>query len=448
MIILQSAKISVTGEGKTHNEGWVNYYEPIDHRERAHNGCVYLVADGVGSGHIGALASRQVVEKAMQIYRNDPANDISARLRHAFQEANKLVYRQKKVLASSSNMGTTLVAVAIQEQKAYVANVGNSRAYIIREAHIQQITQDHSLVTEQPRRESLFPEQASRSPQQDKLTRIMGQSNTVKVDLFEGSFLPGDILVLCTRSLTKYLSDGEIGGIALKYEPDDAVEHLVTLAKQRGGECNISAIVVRAISTAVLSNDFLSEKGDTKELSPKNRAQRWIGVMLVLAAVAAIIGGMWVYSQEIIPLSPNKTPTTRSASPQVSPSKPLSTVTESANTPETSVSWKYAVPSLSYPHDKAIVMGKEPTPILKWQAENDLEIDEWYEVQIGRVGEPKAFSRLRVKDGELRLAEHLFPGTYWWRVVVVEVDKAGQAVALSSPSERWEFNWLPTGTDE
>ena len=161
---LEIAKLSDTGQSRPHNEDYVGYFIPTDPQQLARKGAIYLVADGMGGHSAGEVASEAAVELAIGHYYSDPSDDVGTSLVNAFQEANRLIYEQAQADPSKSGMGTTLVAAVILGRKVYLANVGDSRAYLVNGRGITQISEDHSWVAEQMRAGLLTEKEARRHP--------------------------------------------------------------------------------------------------------------------------------------------------------------------------------------------------------------------------------------------------------------------------------------------
>jgi protein phosphatase len=147
-------------------------------------------------------------------------------------------------------MGTTAVAAVVRGRELYVANVGDSRAYLLRNGKLTQVTRDHSFVQEQIEAGILTPEEARTHPQRNVVTRALGSKPDVQVDTFGGKLEPGDTLLLCTDGLSEHVEDETIAAMLSQYHPREAVPRLIALANQRGGSDNISALVVQIGSAA------------------------------------------------------------------------------------------------------------------------------------------------------------------------------------------------------
>jgi serine/threonine protein phosphatase PrpC len=182
----------------------------------------------------------------------------------AMRAANRAIYEQAQADPSKVGMGTTLVAAAVVADKVYVANVGDSRAYVLSDQGIAQVTDDHSWVSEQVQAGLLTPDQARGHPQRNLVTRALGTRPSVEIDVFEGSIAPGDVVLLCSDGLTNMLEDEEIAAILRKHAPQEAVLALVEAANQRGGPDNITVVVVAAARA-------------TPGAEPARRRPAWLG---------------------------------------------------------------------------------------------------------------------------------------------------------------------------
>jgi serine/threonine protein phosphatase PrpC len=286
---LVTAKLTDVGRARPRNEDFVEYHVPTDPEQLARKGSIYLVADGMGGHQAGEVASQSAVEIVVANYYTDDTSDIGAGLVRAFRLANQEIYAMAQTDPSMSGMGTTLVAAVILGRKVYVANVGDSRAYLINNGGMVQITEDHSWVEEQVRAGLLTPEQARRHPQRNLVTRALGSRPSVEVDLFVGEIDDGDTLLLCTDGLTGRVEDPEIASVVQSQHPQEAVQTLVQLANDRGGNDNISVLIVstQADLPAVTAPVFATASG---------RPSRWsLLVLILLGAVAVlvlVIGGL------------------------------------------------------------------------------------------------------------------------------------------------------------
>ncbi|MBN1284086.1 MAG: serine/threonine-protein phosphatase [Anaerolineae bacterium] len=243
---------SDVGRTRRHNEDYADYYTPDDPQELAARGRLYVVADGVGGAAAGDVASRYAVRKALAYYyapegqvEEMDGQDPQARLIQAVQVASADIYEFS--VPRAQPMATTLVAALVRGGELLVANVGDSRAYLVRGDQIRQVTDDHSLVAQKVRQGQVAPEHAAAHPQRNLLTRTVGGGASVEVDVFAGPLRMGDIVVLCTDGLTRYLPDEEIAQHVRTLRPQQAVDAMVALANERGGKDNITVLVLQAV---------------------------------------------------------------------------------------------------------------------------------------------------------------------------------------------------------
>jgi serine/threonine protein phosphatase PrpC len=240
----QVAQLSDPGRVRAHNEDYVDHYVPSDPEQLATRGAMYVVADGMGGHQAGEVASRAAVELVIEQYYADATHDVGTGLVRAIRAANRIIYEQAQADLSKGGMGTTLVAVVIVGSTVHVANVGDSRAYLIGSDGITQITDDHSWVQEQVRTGMLTPEQARQHPQRNIVTRALGSKPSVEVDLFRGQLAEGDTLLLCSDGLSGLVEDRELQAVVESQPAEEASRTLVAMANERGGADNITVLIV------------------------------------------------------------------------------------------------------------------------------------------------------------------------------------------------------------
>lgn len=212
---------------------------------------LFIVADGMGGHNAGEVASRMATERIReQLDASSLPQDeegIQSVLRETIQQANAEIYRHGGHYEALQGMGTTVVVVLIRAGKLYVAHVGDSRAYLLRDGTLLQLTEDHTHVAQLVRQGQLNPEEARGHHQRHVLSRVLGGSETVEVDL---AVIPyqGEPLLLCTDGLTDMLEDQEIRDILSPLpEPQKACEILVDEANEHGGRDNVTVVVVREV---------------------------------------------------------------------------------------------------------------------------------------------------------------------------------------------------------
>ena len=213
---------------------------------------VYVVCDGMGGAAAGEVASSLAVDEMMRLLtRRSADNPLPAEAEQAVSAANQVILARSQSSTKLKGMGTTLVALLVNESHAWMVNVGDSRGYRLRGSrpnpHLEQITIDHSLVEEQIRMGQMSRLQALRSPLRNVITRALGTQDCVTPDLFELEAEPGDLFLLCSDGLTRELSDPLIETILRIDVPlDELCVRLVAAANQAGGHDNITCLLVRA----------------------------------------------------------------------------------------------------------------------------------------------------------------------------------------------------------
>ncbi len=241
---LEVAQLTDVGRKREHNEDNMAYVIPKDQLVMAKKGALFIVADGMGGHAAGEVASEIAVDTVSNVYYQDDGDDIAYSLLYAIKRANALIHQRASENMLRSGMGTTCVAAVVRGNMAYVANVGDSRAYLVRNGQAKQVSQDHSWVAEQVRAGLLTEDQARTHAQRNVITRCLGTQADVEIDVFPEQIEDKDALVLCTDGLSGLVSDDEIRRIIDQSGPQDSVYHLVQRANENGGPDNITAIVV------------------------------------------------------------------------------------------------------------------------------------------------------------------------------------------------------------
>jgi protein phosphatase len=236
------------GRVRDHNEDFVAFKEPADMGELARNGWLYIVADGVGGADAGEVASQFATERTIHNYLADGETaDWGERLYTAMQAANTELRQLVSEQASTTGnrMATTMVAAVLHGSGATLANVGDSRGYHWKNGALQQITKDQSLVARLLEEGAITEEEAVNHPRRNVILHSLGSETTPRIDLYEVELSPGEQLVLCSDGLTRHVADDEIAKIISEKPPVEATDILIQLANERGGEDNISVIVLQ-----------------------------------------------------------------------------------------------------------------------------------------------------------------------------------------------------------
>ena len=239
------------GMVRENNEDKFDFMEPEDPELLAARGCVYAVADGMGGHAAGQIAAELALKTFLKSYYTPSDRSPDEALAAAFAAANAAVYDAASAIPGRSGMGCTLTALAVVEDRFHIAHVGDSRAYLIRNGTIRQLTQDHSWVGEQVRRGAMTAEDAEKSPFRNVITRSIGAAPSVEVELVSDALRERDLFVLCSDGLSSMVPEDAILRTACgDLGPTFAAAQLIDEANARGGHDNITVLIVRVDSVA------------------------------------------------------------------------------------------------------------------------------------------------------------------------------------------------------
>jgi len=208
---------------------------------------LFIVADGMGGAKAGEVASALAISAAYTLFEAEYSThcDISLLVRRAINEANKVVYNAALADKRFSNMGTTMTLALIESEYLYIGNVGDSRAYLLSNGKLKQLTNDHSLVQELIDSGIISKSEAYNHPERNVITRSLGNERFVRVDVFTAIWQKGDILLLTTDGLTGMVNEESIQEILLqKIVCRQKVEKLIAAANSAGGRDNITVVCV------------------------------------------------------------------------------------------------------------------------------------------------------------------------------------------------------------
>jgi len=219
---------------------------------------LYAVADGMGGHAAGEVASQLAIESLAQTIdiendgRPSTPDEAAQRLEHAFHEGNRKICESVLARGEWRGMGTTIVALMAIGDEAVIGHVGDSRAYLLRDGSLGRLTSDHSWVNEQVKLGLMTDAEAHRHPMRNIVTRALGNRADLQVELTRERLLAGDVFLLCSDGLNSMLSDEEIRETleAHAENPEEACQRLVAQANQKGGEDNITVVVVRVRPSA------------------------------------------------------------------------------------------------------------------------------------------------------------------------------------------------------
>jgi PPM family protein phosphatase len=293
---------------------------------------LFAVADGMGGAQAGEVASRLA---AAALKESGVERGGEERIVSVIQEANRRIYDRSNADPNASGMGTTMTVALVENGQVAFGHVGDSRAYLIRDGMMEQLTEDHSLVAELMRSGKLSPEEAETHPQRSVITRALGTDPDVDVDTFTVAAQTGDVFLLCSDGLTTMVSNETILDLVERNRAsmDKALRALVGAANKGGGEDNITVVAfeitdgvsardgetleqalpsrvetsdedtlteadaVPAVDTAVIPAEEIQ-----RELAAKERRERaarrrhlrrrivaWLAVLLIVAAIAVAL---------------------------------------------------------------------------------------------------------------------------------------------------------------
>lgn len=249
---VESAGLTDVGRKRNHNEDSYLVDEELQ---------LFVVADGMGGHAGGGTASRIAVEtidtevrKAREM-SNSPFDAVTTLqdspvpevLRSAVERACMAIFSTAQDDPRLSGMGTTVISLLVKDNHAFFAHVGDSRAYLLRGDLIQQISEDHSLVNEQIKAGMITPEEARHSRYKNIITRSVGFEEEVQVDVMGLVAEPGDVFLLCSDGLANMMDDQEMLETVRRHAFKEAPAALIALANERGGDDNITVILVQML---------------------------------------------------------------------------------------------------------------------------------------------------------------------------------------------------------
>ena len=204
---------------------------------------LFAIADGMGGAQAGEIASHLAATSVQHADRGGPADE--DRVKQLIQDANRSVYERARTDASTSGMGTTMTVALLDDDIVRIGHVGDSRAYVVRDHTLEQLTEDHSLVGELIRSGRLSPEEAEAHPHRSVITRVLGTDPEVDVDAFSVGTKPGDLFMLCSDGLTSMVDDARILEVIEEHrgDVDSDGTGAVAEANESGGDDNITVVL-------------------------------------------------------------------------------------------------------------------------------------------------------------------------------------------------------------
>lgn len=207
-----------------------------------------LICDGMGGANSGKLASQlatQALEDAFdQALPGLQPGGEAAFLQQAVQQANRAVYDEACQNPAHAGMGTTVAGALVRRDRAWLFHAGDSRVYLFRAGRLRQLTRDHSMVQELVENGAITPEEAATHPRKNIITRALGVGPTVEAETGECPVRPGDVLLICSDGLSNPVSDGAMARILTEVPFYEAADALVRQALERGGQDNITVLLI------------------------------------------------------------------------------------------------------------------------------------------------------------------------------------------------------------
>lgn len=208
--------------------------------------CLFAVADGMGGHAKGEVASGIAVDTLRRAFASQPAQPLTIpMIENVVSEANQAVFEHSRKYPECQGMGTTLTAALVGETQAWIAHVGDSRAYLLREGKLRQLTADHSLVAEQVRAGLLSPEAARTHPARHIISRALGVREFVNVDTHQIDLIPGDVICLMSDGVSGQVPDDDIGRHLGTPDFSRVAKGLVASANAAGGPDNSTVVAIR-----------------------------------------------------------------------------------------------------------------------------------------------------------------------------------------------------------
>ena len=296
MRVATTAVATHTGRKRRHNEDAYVLQPPL-----------FAIADGMGGARAGEVASSLATAALQSGEVDGNGND---RVIALIQAANRSVYERSSQDAEVAGMGTTMTVALVEDATVTFGHVGDSRAYVLRDGELEQLTDDHSLVAELVRGGKLSAEEAEHHPQRSVITRALGTDPDVDVDTFTIDAEDGDVFVLCSDGLTDMVGDDEIGEVlaASRENLKEAAEELVRRANKAGGQDNITVVAFemtdepdeQTLEQTVEQTQPMPATDTTAEpeLKPKRRRLwRFLPLLILLLGIAAAAIALWLLAR-------------------------------------------------------------------------------------------------------------------------------------------------------
>jgi serine/threonine protein phosphatase PrpC len=248
--MIPGPSFAASDKGLVRNENEDSYIICVPDNEEIlqRKGILAVVADGVGGGPAGKRASSMAVELVRDSYYRDSGKDNLSALRESLQIANIEIYKAAQRDPVLQGMGTTCTAFVIGDGKGYLSHAGDSRAYLLRNGELLQLSEDHTLVNELINEGIISREEGRKHPHRNIIMKALGTTGTIEPDTKSVELGKEDTLFLCSDGLYGCASDDEISSVLSGQTVEEAGRRLIELALTRGGSDNITVVILRVSS--------------------------------------------------------------------------------------------------------------------------------------------------------------------------------------------------------
>ena len=220
---------------------------------------VYVVADGVGGGNSGEIASRTAVNEIANYVKSHPISKMQNRdqivgyFQACLDSTNQKIYNLAHTYAENTGMATTIAIVYVRSGKAYIANVGDSRVYVCRAGNLQQLTEDHTYVNTLVKAGILTRQQAEQDERKNVITKAVGAESTIEPDYFQVEIKKDDVFIICTDGLYDEVDNTEITNVIEKSRSvSEMCSELIAHANKNGGHDNITVISLKVTEEDII----------------------------------------------------------------------------------------------------------------------------------------------------------------------------------------------------
>lgn len=287
---LQISVGSITDSGGRENNEDAILVQELPPAGSDNSGYLIAVADGMGGHEGGEIASHMAIDLLRDLFARDQPTDVAVALKQAYRRANESIFAAGQD-NSGRHMGTTLVSAVVRGKYVTIANVGDSRAYLMRASQLTQVTQDHSLVGEQVQKGEMTEQQARSSSQRHILTASLGTSDQLDKRLpsiYELVLLPEDRLLLCSDGFFEVMQNEDYLELMAGDDALAAASSLVARANERHTNDNVSAIIlsVAASATTVQRQEIAQQLAEQRPSAASNLVVPVVVLVLVVIAIA------------------------------------------------------------------------------------------------------------------------------------------------------------------